>query len=51
MEVFEIVALCSKKPPKYTIKDEQNKIIRANFIEKSWSKSFNSGNVNKRVGF
>ena len=32
-EVFEIVAI-SEKPPTYTIKDEQDEIIRAKFYQK-----------------
>ena len=31
---FEIVAIATKKPPTYTIKDEQEEIIRGNFYEK-----------------
>ena len=34
-EVFEIVEFSSRKPPTYTIKDEQDEIIRGNFIRKS----------------
>ena len=33
-EVFEIVAISSKKPPTYTIKDEQDQIIRGKFYQK-----------------
>ena len=33
-EVFEIVAIPSRKPPRYTIKDEQNEIIRGEFYQK-----------------
>ena len=33
-EVFEIVAIFSKKPPTYTIKDEQDETIRGNFYQK-----------------
>ena len=33
-EVFEIVAISSKKPPTYTIKDEQDEIIRGKFYQK-----------------
>ena len=33
-EVFEIVAVSSKKPPAYTIKDEQEEIIRGKFYQK-----------------
>ena len=32
--VFEIVAISSKKPPTYTIKDEQDEIIRGKFYQK-----------------
>ena len=32
-EVFEIVAISSKKPPTYTIKDEQDEIIRGKFYQ------------------
>ena len=33
-KVFEIVAISSKKPPTYTIKDEQDEIIRGKFYQK-----------------
>ena len=33
-DVFEIVAISSKKPPTYTIKDEQDEIIRGKFYQK-----------------
>ena len=33
-EVFEIVALAGRKPPTYTIKDNQNLVIRGKFYEK-----------------
>ena len=33
-EVFEIVAPSSRKPPTYTIKDEQDEIIRGKFYQK-----------------
>ena len=33
-EVFEIVAFSSRKPPKYTVKDEQDEIIRGKFYQK-----------------
>ena len=33
-EVFEIVAISSRKPPTYTIKDEQAEIIRGKFYHK-----------------
>ena len=33
-EVFEIVAIATKKPPKYTITDEQDEIIRGKFYQK-----------------
>ena len=51
-EVFEIVSISSRKPPTYTIKDEQDEIIRGvKFIRESWSMSFNNGIVYNRVGF
>ena len=33
-EMFESVAIATKKPPTYTIKDEQEEVIRGNFYEK-----------------
>ena len=33
-EVFEIVEICSRKPPSYTIKDEQGEIVRGKFSQK-----------------
>ena len=33
-EVFEIVAVATKKPPTYTIKDEQGEIIQGRFYQK-----------------
>ena len=33
-EVFEIGAISSKKPPTYTIKDEQDEIICGKFYQK-----------------
>ena len=33
-KVFEIVAISSKKPPTYTIKDEQDEITRCKFYQK-----------------
>ena len=33
-EVFEIVEISSTKPPTYTIKDEQDEIIRGKFYQK-----------------
>ena len=38
-EVFEIVAISTRKPPTYTIKDEQDEIIRGNFYEKELIKA------------
>ena len=32
-EVFEIVAIATKKPPTYTIKDEQDEIIQGKFYQ------------------
>ena len=34
-EVFEFVAISSRKPPTYTIKDKQDEIIRGKFYRKS----------------
>ena len=50
-EVFEIVAVATRKPPTYTIKDEQGEFFKAIFIKKNWLKSFNNGFVYNRVGF
>ena len=33
-EVFEIVAIATKKPPTYTIKDEQGEVIQDKFYQK-----------------
>ena len=33
-EVFEIVAIATRKPPTYTIKDEQGEVIQGNFYQK-----------------
>ena len=33
-EVFEIVAIATRKPPTYTIKDEQGEIIQGKFYQK-----------------
>ena len=33
-EVSEIVALATRRPPKYTIKDEQSEIIQGKFYQK-----------------
>ena len=33
-KVFEIVAISSRKPPTYTIKDEQDEILRGKFYQK-----------------
>ena len=35
---FEIVAIATKKPPTYSIKDEQEEIIRGKFYEKELSR-------------
>ena len=32
--VFEIVAIATEEPPTYTIKDEQEEVIRGKFYEK-----------------
>ena len=33
-EVFEIIAIATRKPPTYTIKDEQGEIIQGKFYQK-----------------
>ena len=33
-QIFEIVAIATKRPPTYTIKDEQEEVIRGQFYEK-----------------
>ena len=33
-EVFEIVAIATRKPPTYTIKDEQGEVIQGKFYQK-----------------
>ena len=33
-KIFEIVAIATKKPPTYTIKDEQEEVMRGKFYEK-----------------
>ena len=33
-EVFEIVAIATRKPPTYTMKDEQDEIIQGKFSQK-----------------
>ena len=37
-EVFEIVAISSRKPPTYTLKDEQDEIVRGKFYQKKMIK-------------
>ena len=37
-EVFEIVAIATKKPPTYTIKDEQGELIQGKFYQKELNK-------------
>ena len=34
-EAFESVAIATRKPPTYTIKDEQGEVIHGNFYQKS----------------
>ena len=33
-DVFEIVAIATRKPPTYTIKDEQGEVIQGKFYQK-----------------
>ena len=37
-EIFEIVAIATRKPPTYTIKDEQGEVIQGKFYQKGPSK-------------
>ena len=37
-EVLEIVAIATRKPPTYTIKDEQDEIIQGEFYQKELTK-------------
>ena len=37
-EVFEIVAIATRKPPTYTIKDEQAEVIQGEFYHKELNK-------------
>ena len=39
-EIFEIVALAGRKPPTYTMKDNQNLVIRGKFYEKEMIRVF-----------
>ena len=39
-EFFEIVAIATKKPPTYTIKDQQEEVIRGKFYEKELNRFF-----------
>ena len=32
-DIFEIVAIANRKPPTYTIKDEQEEVLRGKFYE------------------
>ena len=48
-EVFKNVAVCSRKPPTYSTKDEHMRLSAVFFIGKSWSKSKNNGIVYNRV--
>ena len=37
-EIFEIVAIATRKPATYTIKDEQGEVIQGNFYQKELNK-------------
>ena len=50
-ELFQIVAISSKKPSTYTKKDKEDEIIRGVFNPKEWIKPFNNGIVYNRLGF
>ena len=46
-EVFEIVAISSIKPPTYTIKDEEDEVIRGKFYQKELIKVISQWNRSK----
>ena len=50
-EIFKIVAISSRKPPTYTIKDEQDEFIRGRFYQKELIKVTDNRTVYNRVGF
>ena len=49
-EVFQIVAIATRKPPTYT-RMSKARLFKANFIKKNWLKSFNDGFIYDGVGF
>ena len=50
-EVFDFVAIATRKPPTYTIKDEKVDIVQGKFYQKELLKLFKIGFVYNRVGF
>ena len=50
-ELFEIVAISPRKPPTYTIKDEQVEINRGKLYQKELIKVFQQWNFLNRIGF
>ena len=50
-EVFEILAIATRKPPTYTIKDVQDEIIQGKFYRKELIRVINNGFAYNRVGF
>ena len=50
-EIFETVAVATRKPPTYTIEYEQGEIIQGEFHQKEPVESFNNELVYKRVCF
>ena len=39
-EIFEIVAIATKRPPTYTIKDEQEEVVRGKYYDKELIRVF-----------
>ena len=50
-EVFEIVAIATRKRQHTQSRMSKAMLFKANFIKKSWLKSFNNGFIYNRVGF
>ena len=50
-DIFETVAIATKKPPTYPIKGEQEELIRGNSMSRNYLDSFECGIIYNRVGF
>ena len=49
-EFFKIVALAGKKPPTYTIKDNQSLVLRSKFYQNEMIESFENEFLHNRAG-